>query len=139
MYITVISKTSNPVPEGYFDDDNVEFVKQLVLKNLSIDFKNDVIIIPDDSVKRIMLRVLQTRVEDVPEMNVRAIMELTNEVRVHQMQLRRHAKFEHNFVSSRMLYDTVGQNANGVDVRGLKISNRLGKPRVGGTIQFYST
>ncbi len=124
------------VPRDYFEDENVTFVQKRIRDILLADFTTPVQITKADIV-RIMQRVLEERPESIPKMNQRTIMYITNEVRNHQIDVNKHLKWEENYVYSQRLYDPVGKR--GPDMGMIKLSNRLGKPRVGGTVRFYFT
>ena len=54
------------VPEGFFDNDNVEFIRNKVMRVLDIEFKQH-IIVDRASVIRVMQRVLEERLEVIPK------------------------------------------------------------------------
>lgn len=122
------------VPDGYFDDDNIEFIRGKIIQVLDIEFKQH-IIVDRASVVRVMQRVLEERLETIPKMNQRVIMYITNEFRNHQQEAWRNLKWEAHYVQSQRLYDPTVER--GPDLYDIKLANRLGKPRVGGTVRFY--
>ena len=122
------------IPEGYFDNDNVEFLRNKVREVLRREFVQDVNV-GRDSVVRVMQRVLEERRETVPRMNERVVMYITNEVRVHQLEVNRNLKWEAHFVESQRLYDPTTER--GPDLGSIKLANRLGRPMVGGTLRFH--
>lgn len=126
------------IPADYFTEKNINFVENLIRQNLSLDFKNE-FLIDRESIVRVMTRVLEKRLESIPSMNRRVVMEMCNEIRTHQIERNKNYNLQDNFASARMLYDTNGKNVNGCDIRSIKLANRLGRPRVGGTIRFHFT
>jgi len=121
------------VPDGFFDRDNVEFIRAKVVSVLHGEFYQ-AINIDRASVIRVMQRVLGERLETIPKMNQRVIMYLTNEYRNHQGQLHKHLKWEEHFIESQRLYDPTVER--GPDLKAIKLNQHLGKPRVGGTTRF---
>lgn len=121
------------VPEGFFDEDNIQFMRTKAAEILKGEFVQT-ILFDKASVIRIMQRVLWERVEPVPRMNERVIMYLTNEFRNHQGDLHKKMKWEEHYIESQRLYDPTVER--GPDLRNVKLANRLGKPRVGGTVRF---
>jgi len=121
------------VPDGFFDATNVEFVRDKISRVLSGEFVQRVNV-DKASVIRIMQRVLGERLEPIVKMNERVIMYITNEVRVHQLQAHKQAKWEEHYIESQRLYDPTTER--GPDLQKIKLANRLGKDRVGGTVRF---
>ena len=121
------------VPDGFFYDDNIEFIRNKVAEILGREFVQT-IVIDRASTIRIMQRVLEERIESIPRMNERSLMYLCNEYRVHQFQTRKHLNWEEHFIESQRLYDPTVER--GPDLRNIKLANRLGRPRVGDTVRF---
>jgi len=122
------------VPTGFFDNDNIEFLRARSAEILRGEFVQN-INFDRASVVRIQQRVLAERLEPVPRMNERVLMYLTNEYRNHQADLHKKMKWEDHFVESQRLYDPTVER--GPDMTNIKLANRLGKPRIGGTVRFY--
>lgn len=125
------------IPEGYFDQDNVDFVKNKTTEVLSLEFRQK-INIDYGSIKRIMQRVLEERPDTIPKLNQRAIMYLTHDFRIHQAQVNKHLKWESNYVLSQRLYDPSVERTSNMN-QNPKMNTRLSLPRVGGTMRFYFT
>lgn len=121
------------IPDGYFDNDNVEFIRDKVARVLNVDYKQH-INIDRASVIRIMQRVLEERTDTIPMLNQRVIMYLVDEFRNYQGQLMKHMKWEENYIESQRLYDPTVER--GPDLQMIKLSNRLGRDRVGGAVRF---
>lgn len=121
------------LPDGFVYDDNIEFIRSKVAEVLKREFVQT-IIMDRASVVRVMQRVLEERLESIPKMNQRVIMYLTNEYRNHQFQARRNLNFEEHYVESQRLYDPTVER--GPDMGNIKLANRLGRSRVGGTVRF---
>lgn len=123
-------------PPKFFTKENIEWIRKVVQQNLNFDFRNT-ILIDDESIVRVMQRILSERLEEIPRMNQRVIMEIVNEIRTEQIEVNKHLKWQEGYAYSQQVYDTVGKK--GPDVSSIKLANRLGKPRVGGTVSFYFT
>lgn len=122
------------VPAGYFENENIEFIRQKageILQGEFVQFIN----FDRASVIRIMERVLSERLEPIPRMNERVLMYLTNEYRNHQADLHKKMKWEEHYIESQRLYDPTVER--GPDLRAVKLANKRGKPTVGGTVRFY--
>ncbi|HSA76322.1 MAG TPA: hypothetical protein VLE02_02135 [Nitrosarchaeum sp.] len=124
-------------PLGYFDEDNIQFIKRKISDVLSREYVQNVEV-DDGSIIRIMQRVVEERMETVPKMNERVIMYITNDFRVHQMNVSKHLKLEAHYTQSQRLYDPTVQSSK-FDNCIIKQPNRLGNPKVGGTVRFYFT
>jgi hypothetical protein len=121
------------IPDGLFSNENIEFVRSKIADVLKGEF-HQYINVDRASVVRIMQRVLGERLETIPKMNQRVLMYITSEYRNHQGQLHKHLKWEEHFVESQRLYDPTVERT--FDQKIIKLSNRLGKARVGGTTRF---
>lgn len=121
------------VPDGYFDNDNISFIRDKIARVLKGEFYQN-INIDRASVIRIMSRVMEERLEPIPKMNQRVIMYICDEYRNHQNQLHKHLKWEEHYVESQKLYDPTVERT--YDTAIVKLANRLGIPRVGGTQRF---
>ncbi len=125
------------IPIGYFDEDNILFIQKKIVEVLKREFKQD-ILVDRASIIRIMERVLLERIETVPKLNERCIMVITNEFRVHQLEVDKNLKLEAHYVSSQLFYDSTTEVVR-YDPQAIKLANRLGYPRVSGTVRFYFT
>lgn len=121
------------VPDGFFDRDNIQFIREKAAKILKGEFVQT-ILFDNASIIRIMQRVLGERLEPVPRMNERVLMYLCNEFRNHQADLHKKMKWEEHYIESQRLYDPTVER--GPDMGNIKLANRLGKPRIGGTVRF---
>jgi len=121
------------VPAGFFDEENITFIREKVAHVLGLEFAQRVNV-DRASVVRIMQRVLGERLEDIPRMNQRVIMYITNDVRNHQAELKKHMNWEEHYILSRQLYDPSAERT--FDTMIVKLKNRFGLPRVGGTMRF---
>ena len=125
------------VPLGYLDEDNIRFIQEKIRDVLKREFVQD-ILIDRASIIRLMDRALLDRVETVPKMNQRVIMYAANEFRNHQLEADKHLKWESGYVQSQRLYDPTVEVSR-YDKQNIKLANRLGYPKVGGTSRFYFT
>jgi hypothetical protein len=121
------------VPDGFFDERNVNFVRDKIIEVLRREYVQE-IIVDHASIVRIMQRVVGERLEPVPSMNQRVIMYICNEYRNHQGQLLKHLNWEEHYINSQKLYDSSVEST--FDTQTVKLANRLGFPRVGGTVRF---
>lgn len=125
------------IPLGYFYEENIQFIQDKIVEVLLREF-NQRILVDRGSIIKIMERVLTERIETIPKMNQRVVMIITNEYRNHQLEASKHLKWEANYVLSQRLYDP-STSMSRFDQNNIKLANRLGIPRVGGTLRFYST
>ena len=132
---TLVTGSSTPV--GYFDEENIQFIQQKISSVLKREYVQN-ILIDRASIIRVMERVNWERAEDVPKMNQRVVMYLTNEFRDHQRDVDKHLKWEAHYVESQRLYDPTVESVK-YDQATVKLANRLGLPAVGGTSRFYFT
>lgn len=124
------------IPEGYFSDENIEFIRDKIKRVLKREYTQDVIM-NRAGIIRLMERVVEERLESIPRMNQRVIMYAANEFRVHQLEVDKNLKWEAHFEESQRLYD--GSTDRGPDTQKIKLANRLGIADVGGTLRFYFT
>lgn len=121
------------VPDGLFENDNIEFLREKIADVLSGEF-HQYINFDRASIIRLGQRVLSERLETIPKMNQRIIMYATNEYRTHQAQLHKNMKLEEHYTVSQKLYDSTVER--GPDLARIKLANRYGKARIGGTVRF---
>jgi len=124
-----------PVPLGYFDQDNIAFIANKITTVLSRQFKQRVTF-DRASIVRLMQRVAEERLESIPRMNQRVVMYAVNEFSVHQLEADKHMRWQAGYYASQQLYDWLEDKSH-ADLHNRKLSNRLGLPRVGGTVRFY--
>jgi hypothetical protein len=121
------------VPDGFFTKENKHFVRSKITEVLKREYVQN-IVVDDASIVRIMQRVLEERLEPVPSMNQRVIMYICDEYRNHQGQLLKHLNWEEHYEQSQKLYDASVERT--YDTQIVKLANRLGVPRVGGSVRF---
>jgi hypothetical protein len=131
-----VDGTSN-IPAGYFDDDNITFLQHKLTQLLRRWFKQS-IIFDRRGIIRLMQRVLEERVDPIPKLNERVLMYAMNDFIVHQLDMDKHLRWEENYVHSQSLYDPTA-DIRRYDPSMVKMSNRLGFPRAGGSQRFYFT
>ena len=124
------------IPLGYFDEDNIRFVQNKIAEVLSREYNKQRVQIDREGIIRYLERAIDERLEAVPKMNQRAIMYATNEFRNHQDIIEKRLRWEENYVLSQRLYDPIAESSK-ADLNGIKLANRLGVPKVGGTTRFY--
>lgn len=138
MATTAVTLVPNAViPIGYLDEDNIQFIQKKIIEVLKREFKQD-ILVNRSSIIRIMQRILEERIETVPKMNQRVIMTITNEFRVHQLDVNKHLQWEAHYTTSQLLYDPTVEVTR-YDTQSIKIPNRLGAWKIGGSVRFYYT
>jgi hypothetical protein len=125
------------IPLGYFDEDNIRFIQKKVTEVLKRMFTQN-ILIDRASIIRLMERVILERIEVIPKMNQRVIMYASNEFIIHQLDAEKHMNWEELYPLSQRLYDPSVEIGK-YDQQKIKLSNRLGFPKVGGTSRFYFT
>ena len=125
------------LPSGYFDNDNVNFIQEKIIEVLHQNFTQDIIISKGD-IKKIMLRILSERLEEIPMMNQRVIMTIVSEFRNHEIDVNKRLWWAERSKYTQILQDPTEGVAR-YDPLGIKLANRLGEPMVGGTSRFYFT
>ena len=125
------------LPSGYFDDDNVDFLHKKIIEILHQNFTQD-IMVPKGDIKKIMLRILAERLEEIPMMNQRVLMTIVNEFRNHEIDVRKRWWWAERSKNTQMLQDSTEGVAR-YDPLAIKLANRLGAPMVGGTSRFFFT
>jgi len=125
------------IPFGYFDEENIRFIQQKIIDVLLKRYKQE-IRVDRGSIIKVMGRILVDRIEPVPNMNQRVVMDIVSEYINHQIEMERNLKFEEHYHFSQSLYDPT-TNIVRYDPSTIKLANRLGKPRVGGSSRFYFT
>jgi len=127
------------IPYGYFDEDNIRFVQNKILKVLKRKFVQD-IKFDRGSVIRLMERALLDRIETIPRMNQRAVMYGVNEFMVHQLDVDKHLKWEAHFVESQRFYDpTTEVSRFDAQNKAIQQTDYRGLRPVGATQRFYFT
>lgn len=121
------------VPENYFTKQNILNIINETSKILSKEYKQK-IIVDENSVRRVLRRVFEEKLEPIERMNDRVIMILANNARNEITQRNTRMNFERNYEASQSLYDPIGMRS--VDLKGIRLKQHLGKPKVGGTHQF---
>lgn len=81
-----------------------------------------------------MQLIYNERLESIPKMNERVVMELCRQFRNEQINNNKYLGWAEAYPSSQLIFDPLGNK--GPDLQAVKISNRLGKPRVGSTRNF---
>lgn len=117
----------------FFNEDNKIFIQRKVAEVLSKEFKQNIIFDPL-SIVQVMQQVYQERVESVPRMNQRVVMELCRSFRNEQINNNKHLMWAECYPSTQKLFDPIGNK--GPDLQAIKISNRLGREKVGSSRSF---
>src|SRR5438034_5916473 len=84
------------IPEGFFDYDNICFMQQKISELLHREFYQTIVVQHNDII-RVMQWVLSERRENIPKMNQRVIMTITNDFRNHQIDVNKHLKWEEGY------------------------------------------
>jgi len=125
------------VPDGYFGNENVLFIQNKITEVLSRQFKQK-IKVPKGDITRILQRIIEERLESIPKMNERVVMTITNDFRNHQQERKRNMRWEEFYPLSQSLMD-INAGSQKFDQQIIKLPNRLGYDRVGGSQRFYFT
>ena len=118
------------VPPSYFSQDNIDHVRNKVTNILRHDFKFP-IVVDDESILRVLQRVLDERLEPLYKMLTRAIMEITSEIKAFELERLKHLKYEKFYTFSQKIYDVAARS--GPDMQRIKLS------RQPSTLRFYHT
>ena len=73
---------------GFFTEENIQFISYKVTKILSLEF-NAKVIVPTSSIMREMQYIHEDRVQTIPKMNQRVIMELVRSFRNYQDEIKK--------------------------------------------------
>jgi len=125
-----------PKVPGYFDEDNIKFIQDIIREKLRRVYTNVRVLVPRDSIIRVMQRVIEERYESVPKMNRRVVMYIMDEIIRHQTEVNRNLRLEEGYASSQLIVDNIGQKGLFPIDQMAKIEN---SKKVGGTLNFYLT
>jgi hypothetical protein len=131
------------VPQNYFTERNVKFVQNKITEVLGREFKQDVIV-DKGSILRVMQRIIEKRIESIPKMNQRVVMELCNEIRNHQINNAKHYQWEEDYYISQQLIDREAEMVR-YDPQMIKLNDRgsgivkMNKGNGISTVRFYFT
>jgi restriction endonuclease len=131
-YIQTIGRP-NYIPEDYFTKENVEFIQRKVTEMIHKDISTDVTI-DTSSIVRVMQRILEQRLEEIPALNQRVIMELTRHYLNYQVEANRNLWWTDMFRESQRLYDSNARR--GVIANWSVKQNHKKTPT---TVRFYFT
>lgn len=126
------------IPQGYLHEDNVRKIQTKIVEVLRREFKQNVLV-DRGSIARLMERAISgpnSRIETIAKMNQRVVMYATNDFRNHQLEANKHMKWESGYRLSQRLYDP-SVEVSRYDPQAIKLANRLGVQKVGGTSRFY--
>ena len=123
------------IPSGYFSAENVSFIQKKLVEILHINFTQAIQVSKGD-IKKIMLRILSEKLEEIPMMNQRVLMTIVDEFRNHEIDVHKRLWWSERSKFTQLLQDPTEGVAR-YDPGGIKLANRLGEPRVGGTSRFY--
>jgi hypothetical protein len=118
---------------SYFNLENMIFIQKKISEVLSKEFHQRIVYDPQ-SIISTMQRIYEERLESVPRMNQRVVMELCREFRNEQIITNKHLMWAESFPFSQTIYDPLGNK--GPDLQIIKLSNRLGSSRIGSTKNF---
>lgn len=118
------------IPTNYFNPTKIYYISNEVTRNLRYTFKDN-IKITDDDIRRVLLRVLEERLEEDDKMTRRAIMYLINEVKAHHIEKIRNLNWEYVFPYVGGIYDNLSKT--GPDMNLYKPSKQAT------TLRYYLT
>lgn len=124
------------IPEGYLTLENVKFIHDKIVEVLKREFTQN-INIDDNSIVKIMVRIAEQRLESIPRMNQRVVMEICSEFRQYQIDMNKHMLWEENYSESQKIYNMVGMLGTKDPEIKIRIARNGGK--VGSTARFYFT
>ena len=133
----VLHTQGNAAPLGLFDEDNILFIQSKISEVLAREYKQRILINRGDII-RLIGRVVEEKLDTIPRINQRVVMYACNHFRINQAYVDRNLKLEAHYVLSQRLYDPSSERVS-YDPAQVKLANRLGKDRVGGTARFYFT
>jgi len=131
-YIQTIGRP-NYVPEDYFTKENVEFIQKKATEMIHKDISTDVTI-DTGSVIRVMQRVLEQRLEEIPKMNARTLMYLVDHYLDYQVDCNKRLWWAENYINSQRLLD---QNARRGVIANWSVKRNHKKTPT--TVRFYFT
>lgn len=117
------------VPLGYFSDKNVKNIRNKIKEILLKSFDKPVII-DDNSIRRVMQRVLDERLEPYPLMEQRIIMYIVSEFKQFELEKNKNLRYERFFPYTQLVYDNTARS--GPDMQTIKLS------RQPSTLRFYN-
>jgi len=127
---------SESIPTGYFDADNIKFIQE----KCDALLKREVgwsVTIDKASIIRLMERELEQRLETIPKMNQRVIMDACAEYKRHVMEVNKRLNWEKGFIPSQLLYDPVGVKSNYSPIK--MVDSSIYPRYKPGTTHFYFT
>ena len=96
------------IPHHYFTKENVDFISQKITDCIHKDITTTVKI-PDESIVRLMQRVLEQRLETIPKMNQRVIMSCVNDYLDYQLDVNKKLNWAEGYSWSQKLYDPISR------------------------------
>ncbi len=133
----VLHTQFNAAPVGLFDEDNITFIQSKISEVLAREYKQRILISRGDII-RVMGKITDQFLETIPKMNQRVVMEICNDFRINQAYVDRNLKLEAGFVLSQRLYNPISEVVQ-YDPSTIKLANRLGQAKVGGSHRFFFT
>jgi restriction endonuclease len=131
----LFAQGKDPIYAEFFSEANVRKIYSWVYHILSLQFKTK-IHITRESLYRVMVRIVQEMLEPIEKMNERVVMEVTADFRRNQIERNKHILWAERYAWSQKLSDPTSGTAKTFPI---KLNNRLGVPRVGGTLRFRFT
>ena len=131
----VLHTQFNAAPVGLFDEDNIGFIQSKISEVLAREYKQRILVSRGDII-RTMGKITDQFLESIPKMNQRVVMDICNDFRISQGYTDRNLKLEAHYVLSQRLYDPSVEVVR-YDPSTIKLANRLGQPKVGGTSRFF--
>jgi len=128
---------SNNYPHELFDEDVILFIQSKISETLFREFKQRILVSRADII-RTMGRVVSERFDGIKKVIQRTVMEICSDFRREQLTIDKHLKWEAHYNLSQRLYDPSVESSKS-DPSSIKLANRLGLQRVGGTARFYFT
>uniref|UniRef100_A0A6C0JSG3 Uncharacterized protein n=1 Tax=viral metagenome TaxID=1070528 RepID=A0A6C0JSG3_9ZZZZ len=115
------TQMTNMSPPGYFSKSSYDYIRCKVKKILSHDFVDNVYV-DDNSIARVLLRVLERRLETVDKMFNLAIMEICNEFKTYQLERVKTLRLERYYPQTQQIYNNL--SSTGPDLQMIKLSKQ---------------
>ena len=133
----VLHTQFNATPVGLFDEENIVFIQSKISEVLAREYKQRILVSRGDII-RVMGKITDQFLESIPRMNQRVVMDICHDFRISQAYVDRNLKLEAHYVLGQRLYDPSAEVVK-YDPSTVKLANRLGQSKVGGTARFFFT
>jgi hypothetical protein len=133
--VGLFSQTYYKEYADFFSETNVAKIYAWIYHVLKLEYKTP-IHITRDSLYRVMVRVVQEMLQTTELMNERVVMMVTADFRRYQAERDKAILFSERYGFTQQMVDPSSGTAKTFPI---KLRNRLGQQKVGGTLRFYFT